>query len=72
MAREDLACNVAQSLSGQGWRWRRSGGDSLQPDALVDDAIRLFDEYLITVLFVVEEERPVGVLHIHDLTKIGR
>ena len=39
MAREDLACNVAQSLSGQGWRWRRSGGDPLQPDALVDELL---------------------------------
>jgi len=39
MAREDLACNVAQSLSGQPWRWRRSGGDLLTPDALVDELL---------------------------------
>ncbi|MCW3798135.1 single-stranded-DNA-specific exonuclease RecJ [Sphingomonas sp. BN140010] len=39
MAREDLACNVAQSLSGQPWRWRRSGGDPLTPDALVDELL---------------------------------
>jgi arabinose-5-phosphate isomerase len=39
-------------------------------DALIDDALALFDEYKITTLFVVEDEggrkRPLGVLHIHD------
>jgi arabinose-5-phosphate isomerase len=43
---------------------------TVAPDALVDDALALFDEYKITILFVVEEdqgrERPIGVLHIHD------
>ena len=39
---------------------------TIAPDALVDDAMALFDEHRITVLFVVEDERPVGVLHIHD------
>jgi len=39
MAREDLACNVARSLSGQPWRWRRSGGDLLTPDGLVDELL---------------------------------
>jgi arabinose-5-phosphate isomerase len=37
------------------------------PDALVDEAMTLFEEYRITALFVVDDERrPVGVLHIHD------
>jgi arabinose-5-phosphate isomerase len=36
------------------------------PDALIDEALTLFDEHRITVLFVVEDQRPVGVLHIHD------
>jgi single-stranded-DNA-specific exonuclease len=39
MAREDLACNVAASLSGHPWRWRRGGGDPLTPDALVDELL---------------------------------
>ena len=25
----------------------------------------------VTVLFVVEDERPVGVLHVHDLLRAG-
>jgi len=43
---------------------------TIAPDALVDDALALFDEHRITTLFVVQQEgdrrRPVGVLHIHD------
>lgn len=43
---------------------------TIGPDALVDDALSLFDEHRITTLFVVEEaergKRPLGVLHIHD------
>ena len=43
---------------------------TIAPDALVDDALTLFEEHKITALFVVEEDgrgkKPVGVLHIHD------
>ena len=43
---------------------------TIAPDALVDDALALFDEHRITTLFVVRQEgerqRPLGVLHIHD------
>ncbi len=33
---------------------------------LVDEALTLFDEHRITTLFVVEDRKPLGVLHIHD------
>jgi arabinose-5-phosphate isomerase len=43
---------------------------TITPDALVDDALTLFEEHKITALFVVEDDgpakKPVGVLHIHD------
>ena len=44
---------------------------TIAPDTLVDEALTFFDEFRITVLFVVEEQadghkKPVGVLHIHD------
>ena len=43
---------------------------TIAPDALVDDALTLFEEHRITTLFVVRQEggrqRPLGVLHIHD------
>ena len=39
---------------------------TVEPDTLIDEALTLFDEHRITALFVVEGDRPVGVLHIHD------
>lgn len=43
---------------------------TIAPDALVDEAMTLFEEHKITALFVVDEaegrKKPVGVLHIHD------
>jgi arabinose-5-phosphate isomerase len=43
---------------------------TISRDALVDDALRMFEEHKITALFVVAEHasgnKPVGVLHIHD------
>jgi arabinose-5-phosphate isomerase len=39
---------------------------TIAPDALVDEALTLFEEHRITALFVVEGGKPIGVLHIHD------
>ena len=41
------------------------------PDALAAEALRLMNDSRITVLFVVDDERPVGVLHVHDLLRTG-
>ncbi len=41
------------------------------PEALAAEALRVMNESRITVLFVVEDERPVGVLHVHDLLRSG-
>ena len=38
MPLDDFACNVATSITGQPWRWRRQGGDSLTED-LVDQLL---------------------------------
>ena len=68
----DLRRHIADGLDHPAEHFMTAAPKTIAPDALVDDAIRLFDEFLITVLFVVEDERPVGVLHIHDLSGIGR
>ena len=44
---------------------------TLGPHALAAEALRLMNESRITVLFVVEDDRPVGILHIHDLLRTG-
>ena len=41
------------------------------PSMLAAEALRLMNESRITVLFVVEDERPVGILHVHDLLRVG-
>lgn len=43
------------------------------PQMLAGQALALMSEPLpaVTVLFVVENERPVGILHVHDLLRAG-
>ena len=44
---------------------------TIAPDALVGTALELLNQANITVLFVVEGGKPVGVVHMHDLLRIG-
>lgn len=44
---------------------------SCRPDQLVSEAIEVFNSSKITAMFVVEGNRPVGVVHLHDLLRIG-
>jgi arabinose-5-phosphate isomerase len=44
---------------------------TIGPDALAGEALRLMNERRITALFVVEEGRPAGILHVHDLLRAG-
>jgi arabinose-5-phosphate isomerase len=44
---------------------------TIGPDALVGTALDLLNHAQITVLFVVEGGKPVGVVHMHDLLRIG-
>lgn len=44
---------------------------TITPDALAADAVAAINAAKITVLIVVEQERVVGLLHMHDLLKAG-
>ena len=44
---------------------------TIAPGALAAEALKVMNERRITVLFVVEAGRPVGVLHVHDLLRAG-
>ena len=44
---------------------------TIKPSALLVEALALMNERSITSLFVVEEGRPVGVLHVHDCLRAG-
>ena len=65
----DLRRNIERGLDHTAAEFMTKAPKTVAADALVGDAVSLFDEYKITSLFVVEEngeKRPVGVLHIHD------
>ena len=44
---------------------------TIAPDTLVGAALDALNTAKITALFVVEERKPVGVVHMHDLLRIG-
>lgn len=44
---------------------------TIAPDAPIADAIAILNEKRITLLFAVEDGRPVGVVHMHDLLAAG-
>ena len=66
----DLRRNIERGLDHTAAEFMTADPKTIAPDDLVADALSMFDEYRITVLFVVEEtqdgKRPLGVLHIHD------
>ena len=44
---------------------------TIAPGALAAEALKVMNDRRITVLFVVDQGRPVGVLHVHDLLRAG-
>jgi arabinose-5-phosphate isomerase len=66
----DLRRNIERGLDHRAAEFMTANPKTIAADALVDDALTLFEEHKITALFVVEEDgqakTPVGVLHIHD------
>ena len=48
------------------------GPKTVSPTLLAAEALKRMNEPpLVTVLFVVEDDRPVGILHVHDLLRAG-
>ena len=62
----DLRRHIEQGLDHPASVFMTAEPKTIGPDSLIDDALALFDEYKITALFVVDDGKPVGVLHIHD------
>lgn len=44
---------------------------TISPDAMTAEALKIMHDKKITNLFVVENSKPVGVIHIHDLLNNG-
>lgn len=66
----DLRRNMERGLDHTAAEFMTRDPKTIASDALIDDALTLFEENRITALFVVDEDDggkvPVGVLHIHD------
>jgi arabinose-5-phosphate isomerase len=66
----DLRRNIERGLDHTAAEFMTADPKTIAADALIDEAVTLFEEHKITALFVVEEDErgktPVGVLHIHD------
>ena len=62
----DLRRHMEQGLDHSAAEFMTPNPKTIASDALIDDALAMFEEHRITALFVVEEGKPVGVLHIHD------
>ncbi len=44
---------------------------TVSPDTLASAALELINAARITALFVVEKGKPVGIVHVHDLLRVG-
>ena len=44
---------------------------TISPDALAAEAVRIMERSEISVLVAVEDGKPIGIVHIHDLLKEG-
>ena len=46
---------------------------TISPDTLVGEALAMMNtaDRPFTVLFVVEERRPIGIVHMHDFLRLG-
>lgn len=44
---------------------------TIRGDALAEEALNIMNEYRITNLFVVENKKPIGIIHIHDILRAG-
>ncbi len=44
---------------------------TISADLLVASALEMINSLSITSLFVVEDSRPVGIVHLHDLLRVG-
>lgn len=47
------------------------GGRTIEPGALAAEAFNLMERHKITALVVTDDNRPKGILHMHDMLKAG-
>ena len=43
----------------------------ISPEILVASALEILNSSEITALYIVEDKRPIGIIHLHDLLRVG-
>ena len=67
----DLRRNMAQLMNSTAGQVATLSPVTVPPDMLGAQALALMNTRKITTLFVVENDVPVGILHLHDLLRAG-
>jgi len=67
----DLRRHMEGLMSHSAGEVMTKGPQTVQAGTLAAEALKRMNEARITVLFVVEEGKPVGILHVHDLLRAG-
>ena len=44
---------------------------SISPDVTTAKALSIMEENKITMLFIIENKKPIGIIHLHDLLRLG-
>ena len=44
---------------------------TVRPDQLASEVLEILNSSKITALFVVDGGKPVGIVHLHDLLRVG-
>jgi arabinose-5-phosphate isomerase len=44
---------------------------TVRPDQLISETLELLNAMKVTALFAIEDGRPVGIIHVHDLLRAG-
>lgn len=68
----DLRRHMSANLLGQSVRDVMTADPVVaQPDILAVELLAMMNERKISAIFVIEQDRPVGILHLHDLIRAG-
>ncbi|QUS36032.1 KpsF/GutQ family sugar-phosphate isomerase [Falsirhodobacter algicola] len=67
----DLRRHMAGLLTHTTGEVMTRGPRTITPEALAEKAVAVMQDRKITALFVVEQERPVGLIQIHDCLRAG-
>jgi arabinose-5-phosphate isomerase len=67
----DLRRHMGDLMNHEAAQIMTPGPAAATPAMLAGEALKIMNDRRITVLFVLEDGRPVGILHVHDLLRAG-